>query len=298
MSFLTHSLNQLSKRFSRSLVIGNSSSAVTPFALAPHWAAASVLPGYRSFGSKKKTTKISKNKMKAIKKQSRKQAAARKAQEQLEQQQTILGEDGIPIPYKPKKPEATLQHQQWVDFQKSIAVPGFQTGQILVARTDFRRRRGGAAARRQAEKERAIAEQTDWRFKDAALGVGRVPTMRYSEEETERLLELAHAAIPARTGKRGTRNMLRQKRRWWLVREIHRTYKKHMQRFQLRKMIIRSEKIKKVKAVLQAAPSIREQDRSYQMEVYQRYWAANLTADAHSSSSSLSSGNRQSSIEM
>ena len=61
------------------------------------------------------------------------------------------------------------------------------------------------------KKERELEE---WNAKQAELGLGKFPATRYSPEETERLLAEAMAMLPKREGKRGTRNLRRQKNRY------------------------------------------------------------------------------------
>jgi len=169
---------------------------------------------------------------------------------------------------------AALQHQEWVKFQQSIAVDGFDTGATLTAKTSTKKSRGGKNLRRksmEADLEEKIAERK--RMTD--VGGGLFPPMRFSDEETERLLAQAYAALPERAGKRGTRNLKRQKKRWFLVRKIRKKYKRHMAAFQVRKMEKRSHKVRDVKQVLNEAPSVLERDRAYQAEVFRR-WAANM----------------------
>ena len=183
---------------------------------------------------------------------------------------------GKAAPEKPEE-EAALQHQEWVKFQQSIAVDGFDTGATLTARTSTKKSRGGKNLRRkskQADLEEKVAEKK--RLTD--VGGGLFPPMRYSDEETERLLAQAYAALPKRTGKRGTRNLKRQNYRWFLVRKIRKKYKRQMAAFQIRKMEKRSRKIRDVKQVLNEAPSVRERDRAYQAEVFRR-WAANMVQE-------------------
>jgi hypothetical protein len=175
-----------------------------------------------------------------------------------------------------EKKQAALQHEQWVKFQQSIAVDGFETGQTMQVRTSNKKARGGKARRKtqKTDLEERIAERA--RF--TGVGGGEYPPLRYSDQETERLLAEAYSAIPERAGKRGTRNLKRQGVRWHLVREIHKKYKYHMANFQTRKMEKRSLKIKQVKGVLETSPGIRERDRAYQAQVFQR-WAANMVQD-------------------
>jgi hypothetical protein len=173
----------------------------------------------------------------------------------------------------PDKNRAALQNEEWVKFQQSIAVDGFETGQTMKVRTSNKKVRGGKARRKtqMTELEERIAERQ--RLTD--VGGGEYPPLRYSDDETERLLAEAYAAIPERAGKRGSRNLKRQGVRWHLVRKIHKKHKYHMANHQTRKMVKRSLKVQQVKGVLEGAPAIRESDRAYQARVFQR-WADNM----------------------
>ena len=155
----------------------------------------------------------------------------------------------------------SAQHSEWVEFQKAIAVEGVETGQTMVAtkkkkkfektQADIRREER-IEMRQSLDKMGAVAEQ-------------------FSPEDTERLLKRAYAAIPPRDGKRGTRNLKRQKRRWWNVREIRKKYKKNMIRFHERRMAERSRKVKAVKSILKEAPDIVLANREYQLQVLKRW---------------------------
>lgn len=165
----------------------------------------------------------------------------------------------------------SAQHDEWVKFQKTVSVEGFETGHTMDL---LKKKRGGKARRKQAQA--ALADQEAGMDSGLAeLGGGEYPPLRYSDEETERLLAEAYAAIPERAGKRGTRNKKRQEKRWHLVRQVREKYKHHLAQHQERKMQKRSQKIQSVKAVLDEAPDIRERDREYQAQVLQR-WAATM----------------------
>jgi hypothetical protein len=97
------------------------------------------------------------------------------------------------------------------------------------------------------------------------------PTKRYSDEETERLLKMAFAALPKRTGKRGTRNLKRQENRWFLVRKIHAKKKRQMYQAHLRRMVERSKRMREIREGKAAAPDTRTRDREYQRQVLQRW---------------------------
>jgi hypothetical protein len=172
--------------------------------------------------------------------------------------------------------EGALQNQEWVKFQKSIAVDGFETGQTMQVLTSNKKVRGGASRRKTGKSE--VEERLAERARLSGSGGGSYPPLRYSDEETERLLAEAYAAIPKRDGKRGTRNLKRQATRWHLVRKIHKKVKYHMANHQTRKMEKRSLKIKQVKGVLEESPGMRDRDRAYQAQVFER-WAANMVPD-------------------
>lgn len=162
------------------------------------------------------------------------------------------------------------QHSEWVAFQKSIAVEGFETGQTVTVETG--RRGGRAATRARLTKREEMHRQLQERQRLAGSGGGgHFPPMRYSDEETERLLTMAYAAIPPRTGRRGTRSLKRQKRRWHLVRRIHRVYKGHIVRFHARRMEKRSLKVKQVRAMIQGAPEIVARDEAYRQQVLEQH---------------------------
>ena len=175
------------------------------------------------------------------------------------------------------RPATPNQHQEWVDFQKSIAVEGFETGQTTEARKTSKRG-GRRLSKRKTKAEMELEERMAERQRMTDIGGGEYPPLRYSDEETERLLAQAYAALPKRDGKRGTRNLKRQKRRWWLVRQIRKKNKKNIIRNHERRMAERSRRIKSVKTVLADGPEIRNKDREYQWQVLQR-WTATMNPE-------------------
>lgn len=182
-----------------------------------------------------------------------------------------------------------LQHEEWVQFQRAISVQGFETGQtttssVTQSSSSSRGSRqsstslqsnSSSSQRKKITRRNALAETVAERRRLTGAGGGEFPPLRYSEDETNRLLEMAYAAVPPRAGPRGTLRLKRQKKRWHLVREIHRKYKSHMAAFQVRKMAKRSWKVREVRAVLDTAAQICQQDRAYQLEVYRRWAATN-----------------------
>ena len=162
--------------------------------------------------------------------------------------------------------EAATQHVEWVKFQQSIAVEGFDTGATTEIQ-NVKKSGGGKRKSKRDEMHERVMEQE----RMATVRGGEFPPERYSEEETERLLAQAYSHIPPRMGKRGTRNLKRQKRRWKLVREIRKKEKKHLAAFQIRKMATRSKKVKDIKSVIRESQAVRVRDREYQFSVVQRW---------------------------
>jgi len=172
-----------------------------------------------------------------------------------------------------------LQHEEWVKFQQSIAVQGFETGQTMQAFASATSKSSRQSVARQRKKaQAAVQERLKERQRLTVVGGGEYPPLRYSDDETERLLAEAYAAVPPRAGKRGTRNAKRQAKRWHLVRLIRKQYKRHLAKFQQRKMIKRSETMQAVKQVLYDAPEQRQRDRLYQAYVLEQ-WAKRMVSD-------------------
>lgn len=165
---------------------------------------------------------------------------------------------------------AATQHKEWVKFQQSIVVEGFETGATLELQSP-QKKSSGSAAKRKKSRNKILEEKILERQRMAGAGGGEYPPLRYSEEETERLLKEAYDNLPKRAGKRGTRALKRQKRRWAMVRNIHRRYKAHLQKFYVRRMEERSRKVRQIKELKEQAPRIVQQDRDYQRYVYERW---------------------------
>lgn len=167
----------------------------------------------------------------------------------------------------------SVQHKQWVEFQKSIAVQGFETGQmtqILQGHTLTRLQR--AQKRAQKRLERRVLDEKERRLQ---IQTGEYPSLRLSDDETQRLLEQAKAAIPVRTGKRGTKRIFRNFQRWWRVRKCRKKYRRQIAAANVRKDLARQRNWKIVKAMIQFTPHCQAADRSYQWEAFQR-WVARV----------------------
>jgi hypothetical protein len=166
-----------------------------------------------------------------------------------------------------------LQHQEWVKFQQSIAIQGFETGQTTTLTGGLGpKRRGGKAARKRRDKEELEKVMQEKQRKLDIVGGGQYPPLRYSPEETDRLLKEAYDNLPKRTGKRGTRNLKRQANRWHAVRKARKIAKKNYGiRKHERRMAERSRISREVRETKAEAPLIRERDAAYQQHVLERW---------------------------
>jgi len=194
-----------------------------------------------------------------------------------------------------------LQHEEWVKFQQSITVSGFQTGQTTTA-TVLKKSRGGKQARRKREQELARLGGVDGTTTPGGGKISAVaakfPAIRYSTEETEELLKLAYETLPTRDGKRGSRSKQRQENRWKKVRRIRSDYKAQLLQAHYRRMEHRKYKRDRTKEMMVNAIEQRQNDSDYQKSVLQRYMGLygnsnkdNENQNQNENSSSVLSGN-------
>ena len=103
------------------------------------------------------------------------------------------------------------------------------------------------------------------------MGGGEYPVLRLGEEETEKLLKEAFAAVPPRAGPR----RVRRKKRNAIREELKRQYakKKKEERIQthFRRMEKRSTTIKAVLQMKADAIEIRQTEQEYQQSILQKY---------------------------
>jgi len=149
---------------------------------------------------------------------------------------------------------------------------GVDTGQIVKERTIGKKSRGGNIARKRKEREAEMEAQMKGVDNIIQLKGGEFPPLRYSDEETERLLAEAYAAIPPRAGKRGTLHIKREKRRWWIKRQYD--YKKKLERIGSHDRRMAKRKLTKaqMKEVRLKAVDVRKREKKYHNMVLQR-WA-------------------------
>lgn len=109
-------------------------------------------------------------------------------------------------------------------------------------------------------------------------GPGQFPPLRYSDEETERLLKEAYEGLPVRTGKRGTRSFKRQKVRFIQIRKARSIKKMEKVRHHFNRMEKRSEQVKAIQKMKEIAVESREEDRLYHEGVLKKWAAINDVA--------------------
>merc|ERR1712157_322741 len=110
---------------------------------------------------------------------------------------------------------------------------------------------------------------------DNQVGGGNYPQLRYSQEETERLLKEAYEGIPKRDGKRGTRKKRRDRRRQNLVRKIHHKVKVAKIAAHYKKMEKKSRIAREVRETKKTSKEIRLKEEAYQMIVL-KGWAEKI----------------------
>lgn len=180
----------------------------------------------------------------------------------------------------PDQDNANELHKDWVKLQQSIQVDGFETGQITTAHSNAgRKNRGGKVLRKKREREMELVKKTEERERMMSdLGGGEYPPLRYSNEETERLLKMAYDNIPERTGKRGTRNLKRQQLRWMAVRKARKKKKKEKLMAHFRRMEKRSRIVKEVLEVKATSAALVATEKEYQTTTLRR-WVQQTTRE-------------------
>ena len=166
----------------------------------------------------------------------------------------------------------STEHEEWVSFQKKIAIEGFETGQDLVTRS-VKKQRGGKKIRRRKERERARKALASEGFDD--LEGGEFPPEVWSDEETAAFLEEAYGNLPKRDGKRGTNNLRRQRLRWKKKRmyDAKKKYERILEHE--RRMATRSAVSAACKSIRDTAEDVRMSEKEYQEKMYKQ-WAKNM----------------------
>ncbi len=113
------------------------------------------------------------------------------------------------------------------------------------------------------------------------MGGGHYPALRYSDEETERLLAEAYAAIPPRAGKRRTRHLKRQRIRMAKKREQHAIYKKQRIATHERRMAHRSRVAQECRTIREGSEEVRQRDLKYQQYVLSRWATMNSAKEGY-----------------
>lgn len=135
--------------------------------------------------------------------------------------------------------------------------------------------RGGKSLRKTrqrellARKEGITPANDPSRFTD--IGAGQFPPLRFSDDETQRLLDEAYTTMPPRTGKRGTRKAKRNKIKFWKLRKTRAIKKAEKVAHHFKTMETRSQITAEVRAVKEGADDVRNEEKEYQMQVLKDY---------------------------
>jgi len=168
---------------------------------------------------------------------------------------------------KKNKDVDNILHKEFMKFQEKIEVKqsGSVDGSKQLEIANLILARGGKNMKNKYMKK---IDQMN----DNQVGGGNYPQLRYSQEETERLLKEAYEGIPKREGKRGTRKKRRGKRRQNLVRKIHHKVKVAKVKAHYKKMEKRSRIAREVRETNYTSNEIQLKEEAYQMIVL-KGWA-------------------------
>lgn len=131
------------------------------------------------------------------------------------------------------------------------------------------------------------------------MGTGQFPPLRFSETETQKLLNEAYAAIPPKGISKKTRQKKRQLTRFKAIRKQRYIKKQEKIAHHYKKMEIRSKNLKDVLEMKENAKGIRVDDEVYRKKVLMKWAVLNGVVDENgvdllrigSGSSSVGEGN-------
>lgn len=170
----------------------------------------------------------------------------------------------------------------WNQWQQTILNQGQGNNIQLLDPLQKKKKRGGKIVNKKKKRQDSInslssssSSNTDDDDDDPnrllEAGTGQFPPLRYSDEETERLLEEAYAGIPARGGKRGTRRFKRQKVRFFNIRKARSIKKREKIAHHYDIMQRRSDQVTNIRRMKEIAVDVRSQDKKYQADVLKKW---------------------------
>lgn len=156
---------------------------------------------------------------------------------------------------------------EWNKFQETLM---FDETKLSGSISKKSKKRGGKTLRKKKTRELELIKKQEGRIDD--VGTGQFPSMRYSDEETERLLKEAYDNLPKKGISKKTRQLKRQRIRHRVIRKARYIKKQERIASHFARMEKRSLVVKDVKRVIETADSIREKDLMYQRKVLMK-WA-------------------------
>mmetsp|Transcript_24445 Transcript_24445/g.30075 ORF Transcript_24445/g.30075 Transcript_24445/m.30075 type:complete len:253 (-) Transcript_24445:131-889(-) len=156
----------------------------------------------------------------------------------------------------------------WHKFQQTLK---FDASTFDALPSSKLKKRGGKLLRKKKEQQLKLLNlNSNDRLLEA--GSGQYPPLRYSDDETQKLLEEAYAAIPPRMGGTKTRQLKRQTNRYRSIRKARALKKEEKINHHFATMEKRSKISKEVQAVKVSAESVRNEELEYQKAVLNK-WA-------------------------
>lgn len=153
------------------------------------------------------------------------------------------------------------QDQQWANWQNSLLKKEGDAPTI--------KRRGGKALNKKKEVVESLSSQE--RLLEGA-GPGQFPPLRFSDEETERLLKEAYSKIPKKAGGKKTRRKKRMANKFNAIRKARAIKKKEKVEHHFDRMEKRSFQLEGINRMKELAVEVRVEDQEYQAAILQQ-WA-------------------------
>lgn len=153
------------------------------------------------------------------------------------------------------------QDQQWAKWQNALLKKEGDAPTI--------KRRGGKALNKKKEVIESLSSQE--RLLEGA-GPGQFPPLRFSDEETERLLKEAYSKIPKKVGGKKTRRKKRMANKFNAIRKARAIKKKEKVEHHFDRMEKRSFQLEGINRMKELAVEVRVEDQEYQAAILQQ-WA-------------------------
>lgn len=155
---------------------------------------------------------------------------------------------------------------EWNKFQETLRFDTIDENNLPTNT----KKRGGKAMRKKKDREMELLKKQEGRMTD--VGTGQFPPLRYSDEETEKLLAEAYAALPEKGISKKRRHKQRMANRFKAIRKARHLKKQEKIAHHFATMAKRNIISNQVRRVVNESVEVRNQDLEYQRRVLKK-WA-------------------------